>query len=62
MVEPAGWTCPLTPLENNLRQLAGEQGHATGFIDHYLLPVVYPESWSVPVGPASMAGESWRRR
>jgi hypothetical protein len=34
--------CPLTPLENALRRLAGEQGYAGGFIDHYLMPLIYP--------------------
>ena len=38
----AGWICPLTPLENHLRRAAGEQGYDTGFIEHYLLAVVYP--------------------
>ncbi len=49
-MELAGGTCPLTPLENHLRQLAGQAGYATGFIDHSLVPVIYPEWWSVPVG------------
>jgi hypothetical protein len=31
-----GWTCPLTPLENRLRRLAGEQGYDGSFVDHYL--------------------------
>jgi len=34
--------CPLTPLENALRQRAGEGGYASGFIDHYLMPLIYP--------------------
>ena len=34
--------CPLTPLENALRHRAGEQGYAGGFIDHYLMPLIYP--------------------
>lgn len=37
------WICPLTPLENTLRVMAGEQGYEGGFIAHYILPVVYPE-------------------
>lgn len=36
------WICPLTPLENYFRNLAGEQGYQTGFIEHYLLPLIYP--------------------
>jgi len=34
--------CPLTPLENALRERAGAQGYAGGFIDHYLMPLIYP--------------------
>ncbi|MDH4585215.1 DUF2784 domain-containing protein [Pseudomonas sp. BN415] len=34
--------CPLTPLENRLRLAAGEQGFSGGFIEHYLVPVIYP--------------------
>lgn len=37
-----GWPCPLTPLEIQLRQLAGEAGYQGSFIAHYLLPVIYP--------------------
>jgi len=37
-----GWVCPLTPLENNLRQLAGQDGYPGGFIDQYLVPLIYP--------------------
>jgi len=39
------WTntiCPLTPLENHLRRLGGEAGYEGGFVEHYLLPVLYP--------------------
>ena len=38
----AGWICPLTPLENRLRISAGEAGYSGGFIDQYLMPVIYP--------------------
>lgn len=37
-----GWICPLTPLENSLRLLAGQQEYQGGFIEHYLMPVIYP--------------------
>ena len=43
-IEFAGWTCPLTPLENSLRRQAGESGYSTGFIEHYLLPILYPSA------------------
>jgi hypothetical protein len=44
LIEFAGWTCPLTPLENWLRQLGQEAGYTGGFVEHYLLAVLYPES------------------
>jgi hypothetical protein len=34
--------CPLTPWENTLRQAAGDAGYSSGFIDHYVVPLVYP--------------------
>jgi hypothetical protein len=40
--ELSGTICPLTPLENRLRALAGEAGYAQGFIEHYLLALIYP--------------------
>jgi hypothetical protein len=43
-IEFVGWICPLTPLENSLRRQAGESGYSTGFIEHYLLPVLYPSA------------------
>jgi hypothetical protein len=42
MIELAGWICPLTPLENALRARAGQAGYEGGFIEHYVLPVIYP--------------------
>ena len=44
IVEFMGWICPLTPLEIWLRVMAGQSGYQTGFIDHYLLPVLYPQN------------------
>ncbi len=41
-IEFAGWICPLTPLEIWLRRRAGEAGYETGFVEHYVLPVLYP--------------------
>ncbi len=46
-IEFAGWTCPLTPLENTLRQSAGEAGYAGGFVEHYLVPVLYPAAYTL---------------
>lgn len=42
LIEFCGWLCPLTPWEQQLRYRAGEAGYATGFIEHYLGPVIYP--------------------
>jgi len=43
LIEFTGWICPLTPLENRLRAGAGAAAYQGGFIDHYVMPVVYPE-------------------
>jgi len=42
VVEVTGAACPLTGLENRLRLLAGTAGYAGGFLDHYLLALIYP--------------------
>ena len=42
LIEFQGWICPLTPLEQNLRHLAGQSGYTGGFIEHYLIPLIYP--------------------
>jgi len=42
VVEVTGAACPLTALENRLRLLAGTAGYAGGFLDHYLLALIYP--------------------
>ncbi|MDH5345165.1 MAG: DUF2784 domain-containing protein [Gammaproteobacteria bacterium] len=41
-IEIAGRVCPLTYLENHLRLAAGQQGYADSFIEHYLVPLIYP--------------------
>ena len=42
LIEFAGWWCPLTPIENWLRCEGGAAGYPTGFIEHYIMPVIYP--------------------
>lgn len=42
LLEYNGWICPLTPLENTLREHAGLAGYTGGFIEHYLLRELYP--------------------
>jgi hypothetical protein len=45
-VELTGRVCPLTPLENALRREAGAAGYSGGFVEHYLIPVIYPDALS----------------
>jgi len=71
-LEFTGAICPLTPLENALRARAGEAGYAGGFIDHYLMPVIYPAGLTphiqVMLGAAVLVLNAivyalvWRRR
>lgn len=42
LIEFTGGVCPLTPLEQSLRQKGGEAGYAGGFIEHYLTAAIYP--------------------
>jgi hypothetical protein len=59
LIEFAGWICPLTPLENRLRRAAGDAGYQDGFVEHYLLGWLYPEtldrSMQVGLGLAVLA-------
>jgi hypothetical protein len=41
-IEWTGGICPLTPLEVALRERGGQAGYSGGFVEHYLLPVLYP--------------------
>jgi hypothetical protein len=43
-VEFTGRVCPLTPLEVALRRAAGESGYAGGFVEHYIVALLYPET------------------
>lgn len=42
LIEFTGWVCPLTPWEWRLRALAGQQGYSGGFVEHYLVKLIYP--------------------
>jgi len=44
LIEFAGWICPLTPLEVRLREMGGRGGYRSGFVEHYIIPVLYPRS------------------
>lgn len=71
-IELGGYVCPLTPLENGLRRLGGEAGYAGGFIENYLLPIVYSpgltREWQIALGLGVAAFNLaayacwWRRR
>lgn len=41
-VEAGGRGCPLTGLENWLRLRGGQSGYGEGFVEHYLLWMIYP--------------------
>jgi hypothetical protein len=43
-VEWSGLVCPLTPLEVTFRRWGGEAGYAGGFVEHTVLPLLYPVS------------------
>jgi len=38
-----GLVCPLTPWENTFALRAGQAGYQGSFIEHYLVPIIYPE-------------------
>lgn len=71
-VEFSGTVCPLTPLENRLRAAAGEGAYAGGFVEQYLLPVLYPagldREWQWMLGAGSVGFNAvvylllWTRR
>ena len=49
LIEFAGWICPLTPIENELRRRAGETGYSGGFVQHYVLHALYPEGLTAAI-------------
>jgi hypothetical protein len=72
LIEFAGWICPLTPLEKWLRARGGGVGYEGDFVEHYLLPVLYPAALTrgaqiglgvlVLVVNAAIYRHVWRRR
>ncbi len=73
VIEFAGWICPLTPVENRFRQLAGGAGYEGGFVEHYLIPLIYPGELTltvrvllgglvVVVNVLAYGGYLWRRQ
>ena len=74
-IEFSGGVCPLTPLENELRRLGGGNVYSTGFVEHYLVPILYPEHLTLPTQQVlgsvvvgvnlvayALAWHAWRRR
>ena len=72
--ELTGTVCPLTPLENSLRRAAGATGYQGGFIEHYIVPLIYPSALTprvqvvlglvvliVNVPMYALAWQRWRR-
>src|SRR5438094_9543586 len=53
-IEYGGWVCPLTPLENALRARAGLEGYRSGFVEHYVIPALYPAGLGGP--PQAVVG------
>jgi hypothetical protein len=47
-IEFSGGVCPLTPLENQLRKASGGSAYRGGFVEHYLLPILYPDNLTLP--------------
>jgi len=45
-VEASGRICPLTPLENRLRAAAGQPTFREGFVEHHVVPLLYPPGLS----------------
>ncbi len=41
-----GWICPLTSLENRFRLAAGAEGYSGGFVENYIIPLIYPVALS----------------
>ena len=73
LIEWRGWICPLTPLEVELRRRAGEAGYDEGFLDHYVIPLLYPPGLTrelqlgmaagvVVLNAAVYGAVLWRRR
>lgn len=56
LLEWNGWICPLTPLEKALREQRGLAGYEGGFIENYLIPIIYPAGLTREIQMALAAG------
>ena len=75
LVEVMSWPCPLTPLENHFRHRGGEAGYPGGFVEHYIMPILYPAGltdriqvmiglfvFCVNIGAYALVLSRWNRR
>ena len=75
LVEVMSWPCPLTPLENFFRRRGGAAGYSESFVEHYVMPVLYPEGltdraqfligsfvFAVNIAVYAAVAVQWRRR
>ena len=72
LVELLGWVCPLTPIEQAFRLQAGERAFGASFLEHYVIPLLYPGALTreIQIGlglgvvllNALAYGWVWRRR
>lgn len=73
-IEFSGRICPLTPMENHLRMLGGGGAYRGDFVEHYLLPILYPGNLTLPIqwvlgavvvgvnlAAYALAYQAWRR-
>ncbi len=49
LIEFFGWICPLTYLENYLLELGNANSYEGSFIQHYLIPIVYPSGLTTDI-------------
>ena len=49
VIQLVGFRCPLTPFEKALRRRAGDEGYDEGFVEHYIVPVLYPGEFTAGV-------------
>lgn len=49
IIEIIGFRCPLTPLEKSLRRKAGSAGYDGGFVEHYIVDVLYPAEFTTGI-------------
>lgn len=49
LIEFSGWICPLTYLENYFLETGDVNVYETSFIQHYLMPVIYPSNLTADI-------------